>query len=115
MESDRPTTSWRAAVWPLGVGIVVAAAHVPEFLHSLLDGDEAIYGSIAVLMNMGGDLYGSGGVDDKPPGVFWIYALTFRAFGAYNMSAVHAVGFVAMATTCALIFILARGLASRRI
>lgn len=83
-------------------------------MHRLLDGDEAIYGSTAVLMNMGGDLYGSGGVDNKPPGVFWIYSLTFRLFGAYDMTAVHAAGFIAMAATCVLIFLLARELASTR-
>jgi len=114
MESDRPTTSWRAAVWPLGVGIVVAAAHVPEFLHRLLDGDEAIYGSIAVLMNMGGDLYGAGGVDNKPPGIYWVYSLTFRLFGDYQMTAIHAAGFVAMAGTCLLVFMIARDLAGSR-
>ena len=54
----------RRGVWPLAVGAVVAVAHIPEFAHRLLDGDEAIYGSIAVLMNMGGDLYGSGGVEN---------------------------------------------------
>ena len=81
----------RRGVWPLAVGAVVAVAHIPEFADRLLDGDEAIYGSIAVLMNMGGDLYGSGGVDNKPPGIFWLYALAFRVFGAYQMTAIHAV------------------------
>src|ERR671937_259148 len=75
-----------AGLWPIAVGAAVALAHLPEFLHRLLDGDEAIYGSIAVLMNMGGDLYGPGGVDNKPPGVFWVYALTFRLSGAYQMT-----------------------------
>ena len=89
-------------------------AHLPSFLHRLLDGDEAIYGSIAVLMNLGGGLYDSGGVDNKPPGVFWIYSLTFRLFGAYQMTAVHAVGFVAMAATCVLIFLIGRDLAGTR-
>lgn len=89
-------------------------AHLPSFVHRLLDGDEAIYGSIAVLMNLGGGLYGPGGVDNKPPGVFWIYALTFRGFGAYQMTAVHAVGLVALAATCVLIFFTARDLAGAR-
>src|SRR5919201_301540 len=75
-----------AGLLPIAVGAAVALAHLPEFLHRLLDGDEAIYGSIAVLMNMGGDLYGPGGVDNKPPGVFWVYALTFRLSGAYQMT-----------------------------
>jgi Dolichyl-phosphate-mannose-protein mannosyltransferase len=101
------------SVWPIAVGAAVSVAHVPEFLHRLLDGDEAIYGSIAVLLNMGGDLYGAGGVDNKPPGVFWVYALAFRIFGPYQMTAAHAAGFLAMAATCGLIFLVARDLAGR--
>src|SRR5437016_13154118 len=104
-----------AAVWLAAVGGVVAVLHLPEFTHRLLDGDEAIYGSIAILMNMGGDLYAAGGVDNKPPRVFWIYALTFRAFGAYDLTAVYAVGFIAMAATCGLIFVVTRRIADRRI
>jgi 4-amino-4-deoxy-L-arabinose transferase-like glycosyltransferase len=103
-----------AGVWPAAVALLVAFAHVPEFVHRLLDGDEAIYGTIAALMNMGGDLYGAGGVDNKPPGVYWVYSLTFRLFGTYQMTAIHAVGFVAMAATCVLLFLVARDLAGRR-
>ncbi len=103
-----------ASAWALGVGIVVVVAHLPAFLHRLLDGDEAIYGSIAALMNLGGRLYGAGGVDNKPPGIFWLYAATFRLAGTYQMTAIHAAGFVAMAVTCALIFVIARNLAGVR-
>jgi len=101
-------------VWPAAVAALVAIAHLPEFAHRLLDGDEAIYGTIAVLMNMGGDLYGPGGVDNKPPGVFWVYSLTFRFFGDYQMTAVHAVGFLAMGATCVVLFLIARDLAGPR-
>jgi 4-amino-4-deoxy-L-arabinose transferase-like glycosyltransferase len=101
-------------VWPASVAVLVAIAHLPEFAHRLLDGDEAIYGTIAVLMNMGGGLYGPGGVDNKPPGVFWVYSLTFRLFGDYQMIAVHAVGFLAMGATCVVLFLIARDLAGRR-
>src|SRR2546425_4388686 len=115
MAARRSTSFVRAAAWPAAVATVIFAVHLPSFFHRLLDGDEAIYGTVAVLMKLGGELYGSGGVDNRPPGVFWVYALTFRAFGAYDMTAVHAVGFLAMAATCALIFLLARHLASARI
>src|SRR5207248_157146 len=103
-----------AGVWPAAVALVIAVAHIPEFLHRLLDGDEAIYGTIAVLMNAGGGLYGAGGVDNKPPGIFWVYSLTFRIFGDYQMTAVHAAGFLAMAATCFLLFVITRDLAGRR-
>src|SRR5258708_36163879 len=73
-----------------------------------MDGDEAIYGSIAALMNTGGGLYAEGGVDNKPPGIFWVYALTFRLFGQYQMTAVHAVAFLVVAGTCVLLFFIAR-------
>ncbi|HYL08567.1 MAG TPA: glycosyltransferase family 39 protein [Candidatus Udaeobacter sp.] len=89
-------------------------AHIPEFAHRLLDGDEAIYGTVAALMNLGDPLYAAGGVDNKPPGIFWVYAVTFRIFGAYQMTAVHAAGFLAMAATCVLIFFIARDVSGPR-
>jgi len=97
-----------------GVAAVVLVAHLPEFLHRILDGDEAIYGSIAALMNQGSPLYGAGGVDNKPPGIFWVYSAIFRVAGVYQMTAIHAAGFVAMAVTCALIFVIARNIAGVR-
>src|SRR5947207_11612700 len=108
------TASWGNPVWLLVAGLAILVAHVPQFLHRLLDGDEVIYGSIAVLMNLGGGLYADGGVDNKPPGIFWVYALTFRIFGAYRTDAVHAVAFIAMAATCVLIFLIAREMAGPR-
>jgi 4-amino-4-deoxy-L-arabinose transferase-like glycosyltransferase len=108
------TACARSAVWPALAGLAVIVAHVPMFVHRLLDGDEAIYGSIAVLMNLGGALYGDGGVDNKPPGIFWVYSLTFRVFGAYSTEAVHAVAFAAMAATCLLLYVVARDLAGAR-
>src|SRR6478752_6937871 len=81
-------------VWGAGVAAVVVLAHVPSFFHRLLDGDEAIYSSIAALMNIGGRLYAEGGVDNKPPGIYWVYAATFRLAGTYQMTAIHAVGLI---------------------
>src|SRR5438128_10123571 len=97
--------------WPALAGFAIVVAHLPQFLHRLLDGDEAIYGSIAVLTNLGGGLYGDGGVDNKPPGTFWIYALTFRVFRAYQTWAVHAAAFIARAVTCSPIYLRALALA----
>jgi Dolichyl-phosphate-mannose-protein mannosyltransferase len=102
--------------WLLGaaVGLPVALAHAPAFFHRLLDGDEAIYGSIAALMNAGGRLYADGGVDNKPPGIFWVYAAVFHLTGTYQMTAVHLVGLLVMAATCVLLFITARAMAGVR-
>jgi hypothetical protein len=103
---------------PLVMGAIAAApivlAHAPSFFHRLLDGDEAIYGSIAALMNGGAPLYANGGVDNKPPGIFWVYASTFRVFGTYQMTAVHVVALLVVAATCLLIFLAGRQLAGAR-
>ncbi len=101
--------------WGVLVAVTVSIAHAPSFLHRLLDGDEAIYGSIAALMNLGDPLYAQGGVDNKPPAIFWVYALTFRVFGMYQMAAVHAIALLAIAATCVLIFLLGRHLAGTRV
>jgi hypothetical protein len=101
-------------LWGALVLLAVVLAHVPSFFHRLLDGDEAIYGSIAVLMNGGGSLYADGGVDNKPPGIFWVYAATFHVVGNYQMTAIHAVGLLVMVATCGLLFVMGRSLAGVR-
>jgi 4-amino-4-deoxy-L-arabinose transferase-like glycosyltransferase len=101
-------------IWVYLTAVLVGIAHMPSFAHRLLDGDEAIYGSIAALVNAGGRLYGDGGVDNKPPGIFWVYAAVFRVAGTYNMTAIHLVGLLVMGATCVLIFLVARSLAGVR-
>jgi 4-amino-4-deoxy-L-arabinose transferase-like glycosyltransferase len=96
------------------VAIPVLLAHLPSFFHRLLDGDEAVYGSIAALMNLGGALYADGGVDNKPPGIFWVYSVTFRVFGMYQMTAIHAVALLVIAATCVLLFVIGRQVAGTR-
>src|ERR1700704_2173265 len=94
--------------------ITVTVAHLPSLVHRLLDGDEAIYASIAALMNAGAPLYGAGGVDNKPPGVFWVYAATFQVAGTYQMTAIHAVGLAVIGATCVLLYMIGRDLAGGR-
>ena len=102
--ASRPPQAWPLWLPAAGGALAVLAAHVPQFVHRLLDGDEAVYASIAALMNQGGSLYGNAGVDNKPPGIFWTYAATFDVFGAYQMTAIHVVGLVVMAATCVTLF-----------
>ena len=102
-------------LWAVLVAVPVFIAHVPSFFHRLLDGDEAIYASIAALMNLGGPLYAGGGVDNKPPGIFWVYAVTFRVFGMYQMTAIHVIALLVIAATCLLIFLTGRRLAGARV
>jgi hypothetical protein len=104
----------QAGLWVGLVAVTVFIAHLPSFFHRLLDGDEAIYGSIAALLNTGGQLYGPGGVDNKPPGIFWVYAGTFRLAGMYQMTAIHAVGFTVIAATCVLLFVIGRDMGGFR-
>jgi hypothetical protein len=101
-------------VWGALVAVAVVLAHLASFFHRLLDGDEAIYGSIAALMNGGGSLYAGGGVDNKPPGIFWVYAATFKVAGTYQMTAVHLVGLLVLLATCLLLFVIARSLVGVR-
>src|SRR5260370_29462223 len=98
----------KPALWVAAVAAPVLIVHAPSFFHRLLDGDEAIYGSIAALMNLGAPLYAQGGVDNKPPGIFWVYAVTFRQFGTYQMTAIHAMALLTIAATCVLIFVAGR-------
>src|ERR1700682_1295133 len=108
------TRSRQLGLWAGLVTVTVFLAHLPSFFHRLLDGDEAIYGSIAALLNTGGQLYGPGGVDNKPPGIFWVYAATFRLAGTYQMTAIHAVGLAVIAATCVLLFVIGRDMAGFR-
>jgi hypothetical protein len=100
--------------WGAAVAAVVVIAHVPSFFHRLLDGDEAIYGSIAALMKLGGRLYAEGGVDNKPPGIFWVYLGTFNLAGTYQMTAIHAVGLLVVLATCAVLFGIGRSVSGPR-
>jgi hypothetical protein len=109
-----PRRAPMAVVWGVAVTAPVLLAHTPSFFHRLLDGDEAIYGSIAALTNQGGKLYADGGVDNKPPGIFWVYAAVYHVAGTYQMTAVHLAGLLAMAATCLLLFVVARAMAGAR-
>ena len=100
--------------WAALAGALVVAAHSPAFFHRLLDGDEAIYGTIAALMNLGAPLYAEGGVDNKPPGIFWVYSIAFRIFGTYQMTAVHAVALLTVLITCVLIYAIGARLSGPR-
>lgn len=80
--------------------------------HRLLDTDEAGYAAIAGLMNAGSPLYGAGGVDNKPPAVFWIDSVLFRAAGLYNLVAVHAFKVAVVLVTAAVVGAIARRVAA---
>src|SRR5256886_1739229 len=114
MAAHRLTIPWRTGAAPILVGLAIIVAHLPSFVHRLLDGDEAVYGSIAVLMNLGGGLYDAGGVDNKPPGIFWMYAAVFRVFGPYQLTAIHVAALAVVAATCVVLYLITRDLAGAR-
>lgn len=101
-------------LWSAIATACVIALHAPSFVHRLMDGDEAVYGAIAALMNQGGRLYADGGVDNKPPGIYWVYAATFELFGRYQMTAIHAVELVAIAATCGVLVAIGWTMSCRR-
>jgi 4-amino-4-deoxy-L-arabinose transferase-like glycosyltransferase len=101
-------------LWSAIAAACVIVLHVPSFVHRLMDGDEAVYGAIAALMNQGGRLYADGGVDNKPPGIYWLYAATFEVFGRYQMTAIHAVELVAIGATCGVLVAIGWTLSCRR-
>ncbi|HEV2216381.1 MAG TPA: glycosyltransferase family 39 protein [Candidatus Dormibacteraeota bacterium] len=110
----RHEAAGRLPAMALAASVAVLIVHLPAFAHRLLDGDEAVYASIAALLNEGATLYGNGGVDNKPPGIFWTYAATFDLFGTYQMTAVHIVGLVVTVATCALLFVIGRSISGDR-
>jgi 4-amino-4-deoxy-L-arabinose transferase-like glycosyltransferase len=79
----------RCWIW-LAAAALVLLLRLPALSSQLIDTDEATYAAIAVLQNSGaGPLYDAGGVDNKPPGIYWLYAAVFAVFGDYSIAAVH--------------------------
>lgn len=84
----------------------------PYFLHRMQDIDEGSYAAIASAMLDGGLPYRDG-VENKFPGIFYLYAAVFAAAGKYNMLAVHLFTFLWTVLTAALIGLLALRLSGR--
>ena len=85
------------------VGLAITLIHAPLLTKPFVDSDEAVYASIAALTNDVGHLYGIGGVDNKFPGIYWIYAIVFRIFGQYSMNAVHLLTILVVLATSAVL------------
>ncbi|HET9623158.1 MAG TPA: hypothetical protein VFP84_17415 [Kofleriaceae bacterium] len=104
-----PSRLWGILPPWLIIAVVTVACRVPSFFRPLFDDDEAQYAAIGELVRHGGMLYGDGGVDFKPPGIYWTYAAVFGAAGRYAMWAMHLVALLVVLATA---WILA-GLAAR--
>jgi hypothetical protein len=70
----------------------------PSFFRTFMDIDEGSYAAIACRMLSGGLPYRDG-VENKFPGIFYVYRAIYGLFGRYNQVAVHAVtALVALST-----------------
>lgn len=96
------------------IAAVATICRIPSFLHPLVDWDEAQYASIAELLRTGGRLYGTGGVDNKPPGIYWTYEAIFALCGRYAMWAVHALALIVAIATAWLVARIAARVATER-
>ena len=97
----------------LGLILLFAVVlRVPYLLHTLQDMDEGCYaGAAAVLMD--GGLPYRDAVENKPPGIFYVYRAAFELFGKYNMRAVHGVTLAWTLLTAAVLGLLTLGLGGR--
>lgn len=95
------------------IGVTVLC-RVPSFFRAIFDDDEAQYAAIGELVRAGGRLYQDGGVDFKPPGIYWTYASVFELAGRYAMWAVHLLALVVVAATACLLAQIAARIATRR-
>ena len=66
---------------------------IPYLFHTMQDIDEGCHAAVAAALMDGGLPYLTA-VDNKPPGIFYIYLVTFYLFGKYNMTAIHMVTFL---------------------
>lgn len=65
---------------------------LPYFFHTIQDIDEGEHAAVAAILMDRGLPY-LNAVENKPPGIFYVYLATYSLFGKYNMTAVHMVTF----------------------
>jgi hypothetical protein len=106
-------TSLRMSTW---LALLIAAAlRWPLWLRPIQDLDEPNFASIAALCNAGGALYRDGGVDNKPPGIFWAYRLVLGADGHFAMARVHLLCVAVSVITAYLLGLVGRRLGGARV
>lgn len=85
------------------------ALRIPYFFHTMQDIDEGCHAAAAAVLMDGGLPY-LNVVDSKPPGIYYIYLMTFILFGKYNMTAIHWVTFFWTLATAIILSLLAKRL-----
>ncbi len=86
----------------VGIFLLIVLARLPSLLGTYFDGDEGTFAAIAMRLRDGA-LYEAGGVDNKFPGIYWIYGLAFRLGGGWSMRTVHALALLFVLATAALL------------
>lgn len=86
---------------------------IPYFLHTMQDIDEGSHAAVASALLNGGLPYVDG-VNNKPPGIFYVYLVIFFLFGEYNMIAVHMVTFLWTIATAVILSTLANKLGGEK-
>ncbi|HVY39313.1 MAG TPA: glycosyltransferase family 39 protein [Polyangia bacterium] len=97
----------------LALAIVTAVLRAPSFVYALMDIDEGSYAAIACRMLNGGLPYRDG-VENKFPGIFYVYTAVFRLFGRYDMRAVHVAAAAVAFCTALVVRAIAATLVRRR-
>ena len=90
--------------WIIGLG---CALHAPSWFRPFMDIDEGSYAGIACRLLEGGTVYRDG-VENKFPGIFYVYKAVFAASGRYNMAAIHAAVTLAAIATALVVGSIAR-------
>ena len=95
------------------VAALAAVLHAPSWFRPFMDIDEGSYAGIACRLLDGGTIYRDG-VENKLPGMFYLYKAVFAVFGRYNMVAIHAAVTLAAIATALVIGAIARRYAGDR-
>lgn len=98
--------------WVGLIALTILITRSTTFLIPLID-DEETFAVIGRIILHGGLPYADV-IDNKPPLLYYFYALWFWIFGEANTAALHAVGVVWVALTCYLIFKIAERAATTR-
>jgi hypothetical protein len=81
--------------------------HAPSYFRPFMDIDEASLAAIGCRLLAGGHVYRDA-IENKTPGIFYVYQAVFGVFGRYNMLAIHAAVTVSAIATALVIGAIAR-------
>jgi len=96
--------------WIAGLAFVL---HAPSWFRPFMDIDEGSYAGIACRLLEGGTVY-KDGVENKFPGIFYLYKAVFAVAGRYNMVAIHVAVTLAALATALVVGAIARRFAGDR-